>query len=165
MRQARQVINDLEQKLNEILPVWKANHPQDASPIPDTTRECLYRDIYKMGYVIFTADKVGQSMEVRLLSHLLGEISPKNDGTNTEKLSDEIAQNIFYAITNQTKVAPQIPGAITLAREFDDRNNTEISIDIEKLFHELLDCFILKDGNLTSEEIQIVREYENLWKK
>ena len=165
MREAKTVISDIEQKLDEILPAWQANHPEGASPIPDSTRECLYRDIYKMGYVIFTADKVGQAMEVRMLSHLLGELSPKNFGTNTESLADEISKNIFGAIENETRVAPQMPQAITVAREFDKRNNTKIAIDIEKLFNELLDCFILKDGNVTSEEMKIVSDYENLWKR
>lgn len=161
----QQIIDDLLETLEPIVAAWKRNHPVNAKHIPDSARACLYQDIYALGYVIFTADRLGQGMEIRTLAELLATIAKGPTHPDRNAMEQRLVDKITASVTAGKKLQPSLPQSISVARAFDDRNNTSEAPKIEHLFDKLLDCFILRDGNVTSEELAVVKAYEDLWRR
>lgn len=157
------IIEELTQILVPVVHAWKQNHPKDADLVPDSARLCLYEDVHHMGYVIFTADDLGQTMEIRSLAEILACIAKPNDKLAQEQMEEQLFVRITENIAKEVTVAPHMLKCIKLARDFDKRNNTNEARKIEALFNQLMDSFVMRDGNVTDEELAVVQMYEHIW--
>lgn len=164
-RSIDEVIAECFDVLEPVLKAWKLNHPAHIKDedIPASVEKSLFNDIYRMGYVIFTSDEIGQNMEVKTLSEVLGKLVYHSANVNEwEDFSAELHLRIKKQIKKGKHIEPSLPKSIEMSRAFDNRNNTHYAKKIELLFNELLDLFVLRDGNITDGEIQMVKRYEAL---
>jgi hypothetical protein len=159
------IVQQILEELEPIVSAWKKNHPVDATFVPDSARNCLYQDVYNIGYVVFTADNLGQKLEIRTLAETLATLAKGKNHPDHEEMESRLAEKITKSVKNGDRLDPTLPKSIQLARAFDKRNNTKRGKIIEGLFDQLLDSFVLRDGNVTSEELALVKRYEELWKK
>lgn len=161
--QLKQLIRTMKTDFQPILEKWQLNHPPQAGDIPPSARRCLFDDVFNIGYVVFTADSVGQAMELRTLAQALALLSSNTNFESVEALEDKFLEDISKKVKTGFHIKPQLPKCLDILAQFDERNHTHHAAEFVLMFDKLLDELILQDGMVSNEELSIVKEYEKIW--
>lgn len=130
----------------------------------------LYADMLAFGKAFAEMDPKGNHAETKLLADILAVLNTEKQHLPYEYILKTIDAEIADADTHSKRSISEMCGFVDglkslqlIARAFQSEDMHEPGYEAANAFIDLVDMYVMRDGNLSNNEIRLIDHIENLF--